>query len=158
MKRKYAKTAFGQLVGYEVKGDEVYFEGKKVAEIYKKNDLYKNLLKRYNINWKEIMVKRLLPDEAIFVPQNNTLFIVEKKFQKISGSTDEKLQTCDFKLKQYKKLLSAAKIRIEYGYVLNDWFNTPQYKDVLNYIQSVGCFYFFEELPFSFLGLPSPKM
>ncbi len=150
------KTAFEGLNGYEVKDNEVFFDGKKVAELYQKYDLYKKLLKRHNINWKEIFSKRLLPDEAIFVLQHNTLYVIEKKFQAGSGSVDEKLQTCDFKLKQYRKLLSKANIRVEYGYVLNDWFDQKGYKDVLDYIKSVNSFYFFEELPFSFLGLPTP--
>lgn len=32
--------------------------------------------------------------------------MIEYKFQKDAGSVDEKLQTCDLKKKQYKKLLS----------------------------------------------------
>jgi hypothetical protein len=151
------KTAFQGLKGYEVKDNEVFFEGERVAELYKKNAFYKKFLSKYNINWTDILVKRLLPDEAIFVLHNNTLFIIEKKFQHGTGSVDEKLQTCSFKLIQYRKLLSKANIRVEYGYVLNNWFNQSRYNDVLDYIHSVNCFYFFEELPFSFLGLPSPK-
>lgn len=151
------KTAFQVLNGYEVRDNVVYFEGEKVAELFRKNDFYKKFLKRYGIDWKDVLVKRLLPDECIFVLHNNTVFIVEKKFQHGVGTVDEKLQTCNFKLVQYKKLLLKTKLKVEYGYVLNDWFNQPNYKDVLDYIISVNCFYFFEELPFSFLGLPSPK-
>lgn len=153
------KTAFKGLAGYEIKDNCVFFDGEKVAELFQKHDLYKVLLKRYGIDWKDVMSKRLLPDEAIFVLHHNTLYVIEKKFQTGSGSVDEKLQTCDFKLKQYRKLLSKANIRVEYGYVLNSWFRDRQdkYKDVLDYIRSVNCFYFFEELPFSFLGLPTPK-
>jgi len=97
------KTAFEDLNGYEVKYNEVFFDGEKVAELYQKHDLYKKLLKRHNIDWKEIFSKRLLPDEAIFVLHHNTIYIIEKKFQSGGGSVDEKLQTCDFKLKQYRK-------------------------------------------------------
>lgn len=150
------KTAFEGLEGYEIRGNDILFDENKVAETYQKNELYKKLLKRYDIDWKEIIVKRLLPDDSIFVLYHNTLFILEKKFQQRSGSVDEKLQTCDFKLKQYRKLFSKANIRVEYGYILNEWFKQESYKDVLEYIKSVGCFYFFEELPFSFLGLPMP--
>lgn len=78
------------------------------------------------------------------------------KFQGVAGSVDEKLQTCDFKKKQYQKLLDGTGIKVEYCYVINDWFNNKSYRDTLNYIQSVGCFYFFGELPLSFLGLPQP--
>lgn len=155
-KRVDIKTAFKGLNGYEVKENDVFYDGEKVAETYQKHELYKKLLKRYKIDWKEIMIKRLLPDDSIFVLYHNTLFIIEKKFQQGAGSVDEKLQTCDFKLKQYRKLFDKANIRVEYGYILNNWFKQEKYKDVLNYIKSVGCFYFFEELPFSFLGLPMP--
>ena len=62
----------------------------------------------------------LLPDETIFVLANNTLFIIEMKFQKVAGSVDEKLQTCDFKKKQYEKLLSGTGIRVEYCYILSE--------------------------------------
>ena len=54
----------------------------------------------------EIISKKLLPDDCIFVIINNTLFIIECKFQQVAGSVDEKLQTCDFKKKQYQKLLA----------------------------------------------------
>lgn len=149
-----AKKAFDKLKGYEVKGNDILFNGEKVAELYKKAQLYNVFLKRFNIDWKNHIGRRLLPDEAIFVLKHNTLYIVEKKFQHGAGSVDEKLQTCQFKLMQYRKLLANAKIRVEYGYVLNDWFKNNSYKDVLDYIRSSNCFYFFEELPFSFLGLP----
>ena len=70
---------------------------------------------------------------------------------------DEKLQTCDFKRKQYKKLMAALNIGVEYIYVLNDWFKDPGYKDVLDYVISVGCQFCFQDLPFEKLGLPMPK-
>lgn len=87
---------------------------------------------------------------------NNTLFIIEMKFQKVAGSVDEKLQTCDFKKKQYKKLMSAINVEVEYIYILSDWFRKPEYKDVLDYIISVGCQYYFHYLPLKKLGLPVP--
>lgn len=150
------KTLFGRLKGYEVRGNDLYFHRIKVAEIYKKGEFYTKFLSHYNINWKDILGKKLLPDEAIFVLQNNTLFIVEKKFQHRPGSVDEKLQTCQFKLRQYKKLLVRSNKRVEYGYVLNNWFKRATYRDVLGYIIDVNCFYYFNVLPFEFLGLPTP--
>ncbi|MDR0772612.1 MAG: hypothetical protein LBF15_06545 [Candidatus Peribacteria bacterium] len=74
---------------------------------------------------------------------NNTLFIIEAKYQQVKGSVDEKLQTCDFKNKQYKKLFSPLNISVKYCYILSEWFMDPKYKDVLNYIQAVDCYYFF---------------
>ena len=71
-----------------------------------------------------------------------------------TGSVDEKLQTCDFKKKQYKKLLSQINIDVEYIYLLSDWFKKPEYKDVLDYIISVGCSYYFNYIPLDKLNLP----
>jgi transposase-like protein len=47
------KDVFKKLKGYEIRGNEVYFKGTKVAEMFQKNDLYKNLLSKHKINWKE---------------------------------------------------------------------------------------------------------
>ena len=88
---------------------------------------------------------------------NNTMFILEVKTQNVAGSVDEKLQTCDFKKKQYQKLLSQLNMEVQYIYILDDWFRKPQYKDVLDYIISVGCQYYFNYIPLQKLGLPVPK-
>ena len=81
---------------------------------------------------------------------------IEMKSQEVTGSVDEKLQTCDFKKKQYKKLMSPLNIEVEYIYILNDWFKKAQYKDTLDYVISVGCQYYFNYLPLQKLGLPVP--
>lgn len=87
-----------------------------------------------------------------------TLFIIEVKYQQVAGSVDEKLQTCDFKRKQYLKLVAPLGLKVEYVYVLNDWFKQPQYKDVLDYIHSVNCHYKFNELPLAWQELPTKKI
>jgi|SRR3989344_2750264 len=141
--------------GYSVRGNVIFYNGKEVARSYKKNGLYKYLESR-GVNYKRIISKRLLPDEALYVIVNNTLFVIEMKYQSGAGSVDEKLQTCDFKKKQYKKLLAQLNIEVEYVYVLSDWFRKPGYKDTLDYIISVGCQYYFNYLPLKKLGLPVP--
>ena len=141
--------------GYTVTGENVFFDGKLVARVFKKYAFYR-FLQEYGIDWKDYISKRLLPDNCIYVIVNNTLFIIECKFQHVSGSVDEKLQTCDFKKKQYQKLLAKANIEVEYIYLLSDWFRKPEYKDVLDYIQSVRCQYYFEYIPLNKLGLPVP--
>ncbi len=125
----------------------VFFNNEKVAELYKKNEIYASLLKKLNINWKMQISKKLLPDDSIFVIIKNTVYIVECKHQQVGGTVDEKLQTCDFKKKEYKKLFSKANIDVEYIYLLDDWFRNSKYKDVLDYIHSVGCDYYFEYIP-----------
>jgi len=151
------KSLLDSLPGYKVKDDTVYFKGKKVAEFYGKNKLYKSLLEPNKIDYSDIISKKLLPDEAILILARKTLYIIEIKFQEVAGSVDEKLQTCDFKNRQYSKLLAPLGIKVKYVYILNGWFKKPEYKDVLKYVESVGCYYFFYELPLKFLGLPHPS-
>jgi len=142
---------------YTVKGNEIFYNGKSVAFSFKKHGLYEYLRKK-GIDYKKFISKRLLPDDAVFVIINNTFFVLEIKFQKVGGSTDEKLQTCDFKIKQYRKLLAPLKVSVEYIYVLNDWFKKPEYKDVLEYINSInGCSYYFNYLSLQKIGLPAPQ-
>lgn len=142
--------------GYTVTDGNVYFNNKLVARIFKKHGFYK-YLEAEGVNWKAIVSKKLLPDDSIYVIVNNTLFIIECKFQQVAGSVDEKLQTCDFKKKQYQKLLSQLNIEVEYVYLLSDWFKKPEYQDVLDYIISVRCSYYFEYIPLQKLGLPIPR-
>ena len=86
-----------------------------------------------------------------------TLFIIEVNCQQVAGFVDEKLQPFDFKSKQYLKLVSPLELKVEYVYILNDWFRKHQYKDVLDYIHSVNCHYKFNELPLAWLGLPATE-
>ncbi len=153
-------TLLDNLPGYSVKkveiGHKVFFENNLVAQSFKKFEFYK-FLDEKGINWKKVVSKRLLPDDAIYVIHNNTLYILEMKYQEVSGSVDEKLQTCDFKKKQYKKLMSQLNTEVEYIYILSVWFRKKEYKDVLDYVISVGCQYYFEYLPLHKLGLPVPQ-
>ena len=52
--------------------------------------------------------------------------------------------------------MSHANIDVEYIYLLSEWFKKPAYKDVLDYIVSVNCSYYFEYIPLTKLGLPVP--
>ena len=131
----------------------VFFNGELVARCFRKHDFYR-FLDEEGVDWKRILSKKLLPDDALLVIVRETLFIIEVKYQQVAGSVDEKLQTCDFKRKQYQKLVSTLELKVEYVYVLNDWFKKPEYKDVLDYINSVNCHYKFNELPLAWLGLP----
>lgn len=136
---------------YTVEGHIIKKNGIEVAKHFKAHSLYKKLLMPQGVNYQDILSKKLLPDEALLV--NNTLYLIEKKYQNVSGSVDEKLQTCDFKKKQYTRLLMPLDIKVEYYYLLNDWFDQPCYKDVFDCIESVGCQYFIGELPLSAIGL-----
>lgn len=134
-------------------GSDIYYSDRLVARCFKKYNFYK-FLNENGIDWKNKISKQLLPDDVLLVIIRETLFIIEIKYQQVKGSVDEKLQTCDFKRKQYLKLVSSLDLKVEYVYVLNKWFQKPEYKDVLDYIHSVNCHYKFEELPLAWLGLP----
>jgi hypothetical protein len=151
-KRSDLIAALTALPEFALDGHSILKNGEVVARNCRKNLLY-GFLKEEGADYTKILSKKLLPDEAIYVPAQKKLFIVELKFQQVAGSVDEKLQTCDFKKKQYTRLLEPLDVTVEYIYVLNDWFLKPEYRDVLNYIQSVGCKHYFNELPLSELGL-----
>ena len=142
--------------GYSVRGNIIYYFNREVARSYRKYGLYK-YLESQNIDYKKIISKKLLPDEALYVIVNNTLFVIEMKYQEVAGSVDEKLQTCDFKKKQYKKLMAPLNIEVEFIYVLDNWFRKLEYKDTLDYVISMGCQYYFNYLPLQKIGLPVPK-
>lgn len=137
-------------------GFDIFYNNEHVAESFKKYELYR-YLELLGIDWKNILSKRLLPDDAIYVIHNNTIFIIEVKYQEVAGSVDEKLQTCGFKLNQYKKLFAPLNHNVEYIYILNDWFRKDQYSDTLNYIIAMNCKYYFEYLPLHEIGLPIPR-
>lgn len=148
------------IPGYSVKmvpgkvGHAVFYRDTLVARCFKKHTFY-GFLKEEGVDWREYISKQLLPDDALLVIVRETLFIIEVKFQQGEGSVDEKLQTCDFKRKQYLKLVTPLRLRVEYVYVLAAWFRDDKYKDVLAYIQSVNCNYYFETPPLKWLGLPA---
>lgn len=152
-------TLFEKIEGYSIKrttnksGAKIFYNGEEVARCFKKHEFYR-FLKEYQVDWKSILSKQLLPDNGLFVIVRDTLFIIEIKFQQVAGSVDEKLQTCDFKRKQYSKLVHSLNWKVEYVYVLNDWFKQNSYKDTLDYISSMNCHYLFNKIPLKWLGLP----
>ena len=109
-----------------------------------KHKLY-TYLEEQGIDYRDIISRKILPDECYLV--GDSLRVYEKKFQQTAGSADEKPQTCGFKIQQFRKIGAALGIKPEnvtYTYVLNDWFQRPEYKDMLDYIKTVdGCDYFF---------------
>ncbi|KAA0212067.1 hypothetical protein EDM80_10460 [bacterium] len=153
------QTMLASQPGYSINpinrkaGKGVYFKGKLVARCFRKHDFYR-FLSEEGVQWEEIISKKLLPDDSLLVIVRSTLFIIEVKWQQVDGSVDEKLQTCDFKRKQYQKLVASLNLKVEYVYVLGEWFKNPRYADVLAYIHSVNCHYRFGTIPLDWLGLP----
>jgi len=126
----------------------------KTLEYYKKNELYKKLLEPNKINYSKILSRKLLPDEAILSVKDKVLYIIERKSQENTRFVYEDLQACNFRNQQYKKLFALLGIAVKYIYILSNYFKKRDYKDILEYVKSVDCYYFFNELPRKFLGCP----
>jgi hypothetical protein len=73
------------------------------------------------------------PDEAYVDTTRKALYIIEKKFQKGTGSVDEKLQTGPFKKTHYGKLF--PNYTVHYIYCLADWFKREEYTSLLEYLE-----------------------
>lgn len=147
-KKSNVFNSIGEKEGFSIKENSLYYEEEKLAISADQHKFY-SFLKENGINWKDIISKKLLPDNAIIT--KDKVIIFEAKFQKTPGSVDEKLQTCLFKKRQYQKLCYSLDKEVVYAYILNDWFRDYKYFDVLNYIEEVGCHYFFNEVPLEFI-------
>ena len=114
-----------------------------------KHDFYSHLEKKDPFCKKSVS-SILLPDSAIIFEDYSKVIVFEIKNQEVQGSVDEKLQTCDFKKKQYLKILkkiSPLKLSFEYVYLLSNWFKKAKYQDTLQYIKDSGCSFYFMEDP-----------
>lgn len=116
----------------------------KDITITQKHKFLDYILHKWDINWNTYLSKKLLADNVLIDHNLKKIYIIEIKYQEGAGSVDEKLQTVDFKSKQYKKLLKDSGYLVNYYYILNDWFKKGGYKDSLEYIESVGSKYFWD--------------
>jgi hypothetical protein len=137
--KTFARNCFGEKI--------VDRFNNEIGLIFTNHGLNQYLAGQYGIAWKSRMSRELCPDAALFIIRRKTVFIIEMKTQGVSGSTDEKLQTCHFKKRQFEKLLRGICNKVEYIYYLANWFRDEKYSDVLEYIKEkdVGCRYFFEQ-------------
>ena len=145
--------SFENNPNFKVKGNEVFQNDKLIGEYFEKHNFYSLFLEKKGIDWKKINSKKYLPDSIFYNHSNQTVYVIEKKYQAGAGSVDEKLQTCDFKKSVYKKLIEPTGLKTEYFYLLNAWFKKDVYKDVFEYIQKVNCNYFIDFIPLEELGL-----
>lgn len=139
--------------GYKVENHEVYYNDEKIGLSVPKHCFYKYFLVPNGVKQKDYTSKKWLPDECFVNEKSNCVYIIEKKFQKCSGSADEKIPNCDFKKSEYEKLCTPIEYKVQFIYLFSDWFTAPQYKDMLEYVNSVGCSYYFNKIPLDALGL-----
>lgn len=141
-----------QLVTRPNEAGESIIQNKKVIGRLFKQREFSAWLAEFRVDTNTVWSKTLIPDTVIFNPTLRTVYIVEMKTQSTEGSADEKLQTCVFKRLQFLKLFRALNYRVEYVYLLGDWFKQPKYKDALNYIYENGCSYHFDSIPVWWFG------
>ena len=138
--------------------DEVYYNDILLGYVTNQYRFSSIFLKDKNgIDYRNYNSKLWKPDDVFINELNKTVYIVEKKFQKNSGSVDEKLATFQFKRYEYKKLLDPIGYDIQYIYLLSSWFNHPRYKDYFDYMKLNNCPYYFDKLPLEAIGLQDFK-
>ena len=74
------------------------------------------------------------PDEAYVDTERKKIVIIEKKFQQCGGSVCEKIQSGDFKRRQYQKMY--PQFEVHYVYCLSSWFKkncAAEIDDLVNY-------------------------
>lgn len=126
--------------------DEVRF-GKSKNDTYKsirisdeiklrrliKNGLNTYMRKYHSDNIRDDYCKKFYqPDEALIDSDKKIIWIFEKKYQRVTGSVDEKLETGAAKRWHYSEEQFKG-FSIRYAYILNDWFKQECYKHKLKW-------------------------
>lgn len=139
--------------GYHIEACEVFRGEQCIGMSAPQKRIYTYFLNPRGVYYNDYNSKEWRPDEAFVNFENQTAYIIEKKFQNCAGSVDEKLPSCHFKKIEYQKLFHALDYNVEFIYIFNDWFLNSKYRDTLEYIKQMGCYYFYNEIPLGFLGL-----
>ena len=141
--------------GFEIRERyDVYLNGQLIGHSINKAAFSTVFLRANGVDDHLINSKRWEPDEAFINELNRTVYIIEKKFQSTNGSVDEKLATFPFKIYEYRKLLAPIKYNIVYIYLLSSkWFDVPKYRDYYDYMDDLGCPYYFDRLPLNAIGI-----
>lgn len=134
-------------------GHEVWVKSHRVGSLLPKARFYKDFLEPHGVDWRKVISKQIIPDDAFINEDQRVVYIIEKKWQSTSGSVDEKLKGCEFNRERYEKLCNPIGYQVVYTYVANDWFKKPEYADLREYIHRKGSALFFNQIPLSFLGL-----
>lgn len=158
---QFLKRLLAQGSDYDVAREPVSharslrFKGKPVARFFTPKG-FQHYMEISGIDWARMAATMSLPDCAIVVHHSKALFLVFIKEDAASeGHDSEALPVCDYERRHYNKLLAPLGLKVEYVYLLGKWFEKPKHRDVLDYIHSVNCHYMFNQIPLSWLGLPS---
>jgi len=116
--------------------------------IFCKQHEFPKLMKKHKFDMVKEFGKKFLPDEAFIY--NNHLFIIEKKYQCVSGSVDEKIQTGPYKKLIYDICAEALGLNgATYIYLLEGKaFNIDKYtKHQIPYLINNGIPVYFDNFP-----------
>lgn len=162
------ETDFSELVDmlekYTVK--EIQFSDKKSTrgfEVYRGTQKIGLIMSQYrfydflaSIGVKNTNSKQWKPDEVFINLENQTVYIVEKKWQETEGSVDEKLLGFGNKRRIYQRLLDQAEnpFAVQFIFVGNSSFwNREKYKDSFEMLRGDGIKIMFDEYDMSYFGL-----
>ncbi len=125
------------------------------VEIYYQDGIYKLFFEPRGVDWRKHFSARLKPDSAIYSEATKTLTIIEKKQQEGAGSVAEKLQTCDYKMIYYTKLVSGMGIKVELVWQLGQYFvdQEANLKSIFEYMVSKGSRHYFLTIPIEGLNI-----
>ena len=68
-----------KLKGYSINEYKVFYNGVEIGLSVPQTKLYTKFLKERGINYKEYISKQYRPDEALYLYNTNTMYIIEKK-------------------------------------------------------------------------------
>ncbi|TPR18472.1 hypothetical protein DY138_05150 [Apilactobacillus timberlakei] len=139
-------------------------DNKLIGIITKQNQFYNILSEHYGVD--NVNHKRWKPDEVFFNFENNTVFIVEKKWQSSTGSVDEKIFGFVNKRRLYQnnfnQLSKEPKPTVEFSALFNsDWWlnggtdhnNEKSYQDYFDNLRIDGIKIFFDKYDYWWFGL-----
>jgi len=108
---------------------------------------FPRLLKSKGFDMKKHFGKKFLPDEAFIY--NNHLYIIEKKYQQVNGSVDEKIQTGPYKKLVFDECATALGLNgCTYIYLLSESFNVEKYTlHQIPYLRNQGIQVYFSKIP-----------
>ena len=131
----------------------VFIKRQMVGQFLRHGQLEKMFFNSRNSFSKAELSKSHIPDFAFYNSKTKVLTIIEVKSQTRSGTTDEKILAGPFLKSQYSKLCKKADdaLRLNFIYVLNDWWKHDRYKDYLHYLLNNGIVCHFGEISFKTL-------
>lgn len=117
---------------------DIFYKKKLLAKSFHQSQIFKDYFEKENVYWGDHFVKEVKPDVFVINFVLKKCFVIEMKSQETPGSVDEKLQSFQFKIDYFKKIISKSNsigsFEFEYIYLLSSWF----YKDYVYKANSKG--------------------